>query len=134
MTLAELRALDAVHGVDRLRGHAFVPDDDELSRVPELYATESTDVDDKVVYLHYFAAAADWWLVEIEHDSTLAFGYCSLGDPSLAEWGYVDLAELAVVVVTGGVAERGGVTHLRPTIVVERDLHWQPLPWREVKR
>jgi hypothetical protein len=49
----------------------------------------------------------------------LAFGYVCLGDPQMAEWGYIDLHELAEV-------------FRPPLIIVERDLHWMPRPAGEV--
>lgn len=49
----------------------------------------------------------------------LAFGYACLGDPQMAEWGYIALDELAVV-------------YRPPLLIVERDLHWSPRPAGEV--
>jgi hypothetical protein len=130
----------AVQAMDRLRGHPFVPPADVLAAIPKLYATEPIDLPYKVIHLHYFAASADWWLAEVEEDGELAFGYCNLGDPASAEWGYVSLRELALLEVPaqpvvirtlpGGIQQ----TTLRPPIVVERDLHWTPKPWCEVQR
>ncbi len=50
-----------------------------------------------------------------------------------AEWGYVNLAELAEVFIPGRVtAVDGGGTVIQPPVIVERDLHWTPRPSGEV--
>lgn len=64
--------------------------------IPPLYATESTPVEDKVIYARMFAlaSAATWFVAEFDPEHGLAFGYADLGDPASAEWGYIDLREL----------------------------------------
>lgn len=102
------------------RGHDFYPDAATAALVPELYATEPTATRDKVVYLHYFVGGCDWWLVEYDKTEALGFGYACLGDRAGAEWGLVSLVELEAVEVPLTGAFDG------LSIVVERDLHWQP--------
>ena len=59
-------------------------------------------------------------LVEFNPEDRIAFGYVRLGgQPEGAEWGYVDLDELAQVYVA-------------PLVIVERDLGWRPRPAGEV--
>jgi hypothetical protein len=114
--------------LDERRGHSFFPSDEELAAVPKLYSTEAVLVQDKTVCLHYFCANADWWIVEVDHDDGTAFGYACLGDPEMAEWGYVSLPELALLYIeTRDVP--GGII---PPIVVERDLYFTPGSLAEV--
>lgn len=108
---------------DRLRGHAFLPDEGELRRVPPLYATERTPLAEKTVWLRYFAGAGCEWLV-MEYDPAegIAFGWADLGDPQNAELGYFSLVEL-----------RGFLVR-RPDglpVVVERDLHWEAVRFQQ---
>ena len=96
------------------RGHRFYPTAAELVAVPRIYETDDTDLAEKVLHLHYFGGACDWWLAEYDPESRIGFGYACLGDPGMAEWGYVDLKELEPINIG--------------LMVVERDLHWQPRP------
>lgn len=95
------------------RGHDFLPTGPDAENIPALGATEDSGVDtaDKNIVLHYMVGSCDWWLIEADLEQGLGFGYACLGDPDLAEWGSVDLAELEAVTVGG--------FH-----VVERDLYW----------
>ncbi len=94
------------------RGHRFYPTAAELAAIPRFYETEDTETAEKVLHLHYFGGSCDWWLTEYDPESHLGFGYACLGDPEMAEWGYVDLKELEPVSVG--------------LVVIERDLHWAP--------
>ena len=97
MTAAlDLRHDPEVVAMDRRRGHRFQAPADTLARIPALYATEGTPMADKVVHLHYFAGGWDWHLVELDPEQGLAFGRVSSPMCPDGEWGYVDLAELAV--------------------------------------
>jgi hypothetical protein len=71
------------------RGHAFLPPAAELEQIPALYETDHIQAEDKLIPLHYFSAAGDWWVAEIgmEDSQPLAFGYVRLaGFPEGAEW------------------------------------------------
>jgi hypothetical protein len=94
------------------RGHDFLPGWEDLTAIPQLYATEDVPLADKVIHLHFFLGSCDWYIAEIDDGSWLAFGYANLGDPQNAEWGYVSLPELEAVRVGPW--------------VVERDLAWTP--------
>src|SRR5437763_16878759 len=95
----------------RERGHLFYPTDDEAARIPRVYATEHIPLDDKLLHLHYFTAACDWWIAEYDPESGRAFGYaCLNGDARNAECGAIDLTELEAVRVG--------------PVMVQRDLHW----------
>lgn len=102
----------------KLRGHRFYGE--ELSSAPALYATEDTPRDEKVAVAHYFLGSSDWWIIEVDPDTGIAFGYaCLSGDVSNAELGYISLLELEGIVIQG--------IH-----IVERDLDWQPTPLKRI--
>ena len=97
-----------------LRGYTFLPEGEELERIPALYETERIAFEDKTIHLHYFIGACDWYIAELNPDTLLAFGFANLGDDQSAEWGYVDLDELAGI-------QAGPLRQ-----PVERDLHFTP--------
>jgi Protein of unknown function (DUF2958) len=104
------------------RGHAFLPPKAVLSKIPALYATEKTDPDDKIIHAHYFSAGSDHYVAELDPETGEAFGYARLAAfPEGAEWGYFDLSELEQVNAHGGL------------VIVERDCHWQPRKFSEIK-
>ncbi len=90
--------------------------------IPPLYATEATPAEDKVVCARLFAlaSAVTWCIAEFDPEQGLAFGYADLGDPTCAEWGYIDLRELE---------------SLRWLDVprVELDLHFTPTRFADLK-
>jgi hypothetical protein len=91
----------------------------ELSaKIPELYSQE--EVADPIVVAHYFspyARQADWFVIEWDGED-LMFGLADLGYPELGYW---TLSELES-------ARRGSLP------LVERDLHWTPVPLSEVRK
>lgn len=106
------------------RGHNFYPPKNVSGAIPTLYANESLDMDEVMILLHYFAGSSDWWISEVDHETGEAYGYvCLGGDSRSAEWGYISLPELENLRLTS--------PFLR---LVERDLHWQPKPFRRIKR
>lgn len=109
-----------LHSLDKYRGHCLVPTIDELATIPLLYATDGQAFDSKTVRLRYFAGGrAEWLITELDPDSWLMFGWCDLG-LGLAEWGYVDLHELAELCVH---------TPQGLPVYVERDLAFEPTPF-----
>lgn len=104
-----------------LRGHRFFPPCELVATIPGLYATDGVG-DERIIYMHYFVGACDWWLAELDPVKNVAFGYACLGDPQCAEWGYVNLVELEAILV-----QRGGLP-----ILVERGLYWRPTAVRDV--
>lgn len=103
----------------RWRGHQFYPT--KAQTPPELYATEDVAAEDKVITTHYFARGSDWYVAEMHPGTHEAFGYVSLGAyPDMAEWGYFDLEELEQA-------------QIRPFGVIERDMHWKPCKFSEIK-
>lgn len=102
------------------RGHDFMPPAD--LEVPALYATDGTPAEAKLILLHYFSAAGDWWIAELDQETGLAFGYARLAAfPEGAEWGYVSLPELEAVNAHHGL------------VIVERDLDWTPRKFGEIE-
>jgi hypothetical protein len=98
------------------RGHAFLPPKVILKRIPRIYATENTRTENKMVWIHYFSAAGDWYVTEYDPNTGEAFGYARLG----AEWGYIDLNELEQVNAFHGL------------VIVERDMFWTPKQFKEI--
>lgn len=107
----------------RRRGHNFYPPKSIASKIPALYGTEHLDGGDKVVHLHYFTGASDWYVVEYDPESGLAFGWvCLNGDTHNAEWGYMSLSEM----------EEVRTAHGPFTTVIERDCYWSKKTMGEV--
>lgn len=90
------------------------------SNIPKLYATEKVDFQDKVMHARLFAlgSAATWLIAEYDPKEKIAFGYCFLGNPEDAEWGYVSVAELESLKFMG-------------IPRVELDAHFTPKPFKE---
>ena len=89
----------------RERGHDFYPPADVLAGIPALYGTDHQDLDDKIIHLYYFIGACDWWVIELDPDEMLAYGYACLGDPQVAEWGYISLTQLEGVLLLRNVPQ-----------------------------
>ena len=102
------------------RGHAFLPPKTVLAKIPKLYETEATATADKVVWLHYFSPAGDWWITELDQEEMVAFGWVKLAGYPDGEWGYMSLEEMESVYVP-------------PWVIVERDMWWTPVKFSEVK-
>lgn len=87
--------------------------------LPALYATEKTPTTDKVLVVKYFTPWTNWTWYGVEYDPTdrLFFGWV-VGLES--EWGYFSLDELESVTGPAG-------------LKIERDLHWKPCKFSEMK-
>ena len=74
---------------DQLRGHELLPGG-LREGVPSLYATEENKAEDKVVWVHFFCAAFDWWLCEIgdreEVDLCFYTGQGASATTTCGEW------------------------------------------------
>ena len=89
--------------------------------IPALYSQDGKG-DDAIVYTKLFDPSGRYTLYITEFDGKdRLFGYCvsPLG-PDCDEWGYASLAELQA-------------TRNRFGLGLERDLHWKPTRWGEVK-
>ena len=77
------------------------PTKERLNRIPRLYETESIDLKDKTIHLHFFIGASDWYIAEYDGDD-LFFGYAILNDDiQNAEWGYISFTELREINISG---------------------------------
>ena len=76
-----------------------IPSKKRLAKLPGLYETENTPLKDKLIYLHFFVGACDWYIVEFD-GTDLFFGFAILnGDLEMAEWGYISFKELKAIKV-----------------------------------
>jgi hypothetical protein len=70
------------------------PTEDRLSRIPRLYETEHTPLQEKLIYLHFFIGGCDWYIAEFDGED-LFWGFAILNDDfQNAEWGYISFSEL----------------------------------------
>jgi len=73
------------------------PTPERLALLPRLYETEHIQLQDKLIYLHFFIGSCDWYIAEYDGED-LFFGYAILnGDTDNAEWGYISFQELQEV-------------------------------------
>ncbi|MBM9514689.1 DUF2958 domain-containing protein [Desulfogranum marinum] len=92
------------------------PSKPRLASIPRLYETESIPTKDKLIYLHFFLYACDWYIAEYDGED-LFYGYAILnGDMENAEWGYISFSELKSINVNG------------IEIDCELEEFWQPVP------
>ena len=98
------------------------PKDSELAKMPKLYATEGTPLDEKLIYEHFFIGASDWLAAEFSPEERIFFGYAILnGDLEMSEWGYIsfdELKEIKVPLKVNGIP----IGYAE----VERESGWQP--------
>lgn len=98
------------------------PTKKQLDRIPPLYATEKTKVEDKLIHMHFFIGGCDWYATEYDPEDRVFFGFAILnGDMQNAEWGYFSLDELESVKIP-------------PGIEIDRDCYWTVRPAREVDK
>lgn len=101
----------------RRRGHKLLPQE-LVERIPELYETDGTPLEDKVIHAHYFIGAADWHIAELDRETGEMFGRCNLG-LGYPEWGYVRIQDLAELKGQFG-------------LPVERELDFEPKTARDL--
>ena len=80
---------------------------DEIKAVlPPLYSTEDIKCEDKEIVVRFFNPMGNqsWEIAEgsEEDGDWILFGYCDLGIPNCAEWGYVSLSELESIELAFG--------------------------------
>ena len=98
------------------------PTEEDLQRIPRLYATEIVPWADKMIYQHFFLGGCDWYVAEYAPEERIFFGYAILNDDlDNSEWGYISFDELRDVKAQG-------------VYEVDRDLHWSPRKASEVER
>ena len=66
------------------------------SKLPPLYTNSEKSMEETKVILKLFnpAGAGTWYITEYDPEQKLAFGFANLGDPEMAELGYVSILEL----------------------------------------
>lgn len=97
------------------------PTEAELQALPRLYSTEGSPAEEKVIHLHFFLGASDWYVAEYDPETRNFFGFVVLnGDYQMAEWGYFSLDELRKL--KDGPFE------------VDRDLWWQPTKFKDIRQ
>lgn len=78
-----------------------VPEKERLAKIPRLYATENTPLKEKLIYLHFFFGANDWYIAEFDGQD-LFWGFaCLNNDIQNAEWGYISFQELKSIKIGG---------------------------------
>ena len=97
------------------------PTRQELDALPAFYSTENIPVEDTNIQMHFFIGGCDWYVTEFDGEG-LFFGFVILNqDYRNAEWGYFSLEELKGIKVS-------------PGFEIDRDLHWQVRPAKEVEK
>ena len=77
------------------------PTEDRLTRIPRLYETEHTPLQEKLIYLHFFIGCCDWYIAEFDGEDLFG-GFAILKDDlQNAEWGYISFSELKSIRVDG---------------------------------
>ena len=90
------------------------PTENQLSKLPELYSTESIPLMEKVIHMHFFLGGCDWYVAEYDKESQNFFGFAILNnDYAMAEWGYFNFIELCELKVE--------------FVEVDRDIHFLPI-------
>ncbi len=79
----------------------------QLSEIPELYFNDGKPKADVIVHAHYFHAASDWFITEMNLKEDRFYGYTILnGDSQMSEYGYMSISEF------------------RNSKKIELDFHW----------
>ena len=98
-----------------------VPTSEQLEKLPKIYETEETPLQDKTIYLHFFIGGSDWYIAEYDGED-LFWGFAILnGDYEMAEWGYISFAELKSIKVGGW-------------LEIDNDLYWKVRKASEVEK
>ncbi len=78
-----------------------IPSKERLEKIPRFYETELIPLQDKLIYLHFFIGACDWFITEFNGDD-LFFGFAILNNDYInAEWGYISFSELKSINIDG---------------------------------
>ena len=79
-----------------------VPSKERLAGVPKLYETEYIPLKDKLIYLHFFVGACDWYIAEYDGED-LFWGFAILNNDYVnAEWGYCSFNEFKALKLDSG--------------------------------
>lgn len=97
-----------------------VPNKKRLAKIPAIQS--GVDILDKIVYLHFFVAGCDWFIVEYDGEDTF-FGYAILNaDLQNAEFGNIPFSQLKDIKIKGALE-----------IDCEHERYFKPRPIREVE-
>ncbi len=89
------------------------PTDEELVKIPAFYSSEDVPLKEKVIYMHFWIGASDWFAAEFSPTEQCFFGFAILNnDLEMADWGYFSLEELSSLKFS--------------FVEVDRDLYWKP--------
>jgi len=77
------------------------PSKERLSKIPKLYETEEIPLQEKLIHLHFFIRACDWFIAEFDGEDVF-WGFAILNqDYEMAEWGYISFSELKAISING---------------------------------
>ena len=77
------------------------PSKERLAKIPKLYETEETPLQEKLIHLHFFIGACDWFIAEFDGEDVF-WGFAILNqDYEMAEWGYFSFNELKSINING---------------------------------
>jgi hypothetical protein len=94
-------ALTHKHREQEVRTMWNEPSIERLSKIPRLYETENIRLQDKLIHLHFFIRACDWFIAEYDGED-LFWGFAILNDDyEMAEWGYISFSELKSISING---------------------------------
>lgn len=97
------------------------PTEKQLEKLPKLYETEEIPIKNKIIHMHFFIFATDWFIAEYDSKNKIFWGFVILnGDEQNAEWGYIPFSEIKEINISG--------------IEVDRDLYWQPREAKEIEK
>ena len=108
------------------------PSKELLARLPRLYETEGTELEDKIIHLHFFMGGCHWYIAEYDGDD-IFFGYANLNDPEMAEWGYLSFQEFKDLQIEVPAHKNGRLVGNVP-IQVDRELPWRPKKFSEITK
>lgn len=88
------------------------------SQIPALYSTEKVPMEEKIAQVKLFSPIGNgtWYILEMDKDEDLCFGYVELLDN---EFGYFSIKELEDINLPFG-------------LKIERDLYFSPTPMSEI--
>lgn len=103
----------------RLNHEQMLLTKEEMQKLPQLYATEKTPLEEKKAIVHFFGGPVDFYAVEFDPEEGLFWGLVKYAGNE-GEWGYFSAEDILSVLIPISVLGRrvpGGL-HL------ERDLHF----------
>ena len=92
-----------------------------LKKLPTLEESAEWSIDQQKVWVKLFnpAGSQTWYITASDPDENLAFGFVNLGNPQMAELGYISIHELENLRLPFG-------------LKIERDRHFDPMPLQDV--